>query len=132
MCLSETRGTGGIIARLLLEDERVFKLSFIHSVSRTPVTDVYRVENGEILQTAEIFVAHGAGLPSIANDVDATGWRHEDGQFILDMRRKTGPIPLRIQAEFKNTLHIGGTALPLADLGHSALTLAPCDEEIPH
>ncbi|ASM74811.1 MULTISPECIES: DUF1850 domain-containing protein [Roseobacteraceae] len=129
LCLTETRGTGANIARLPLGHTATFELSFIHSVSHTPVRDLYRVENGQIVQTAEIFLAHGAGLPSIANDMDATGWRHENGQFILDMHRLTGPIPLRIQAEFKNTLHIAGTDLPLADLGHSAITLAPCDEE---
>lgn len=129
LCLSETRGTGAELARLPLGPDGSFELSFIHSVSKTPVRDLYRLENGEILQTGEIFMAHGAGLPSIANDMDATGWRHEDGRFILDMHRLTGPIPLRIQAQFKNTLHIAGTDLPLADLGVPALTLAPCDEE---
>ena len=129
LCLSETRGTGAEIARVPLGPEGTFRLSFIHSVSKTPVVDVYRIEDGQILQTSEIFEAHGAGLPSIANDMDATGWRHEDGHFILDMHRLTGPIPLRIQAQFKNTLHTAGSDLPLADLGHSALTLAPCDEE---
>lgn len=129
LCLTETRGKGANIARLPLGDPATFELSFIHSVSRTPVRDLYRVDNGQIVQTAEIFMAHGAGLPSIANDMDATGWRHENGTFILDMHRLTGPIPIRIQAEFNNTLHIAGTDLPLADLGHSALTLAPCDED---
>lgn len=131
LCLSETRGTQAEVTRLPLGPDQSFDLSFIHSVSRTPVVDSYRVEDGEILQTREVFMAHGAGLPSIANDMDATGWRHEDGHFILDMQRYTGPIPLRIQAQFKNTLSIDGTDLPLADLGHSALTLAPCDEETP-
>ncbi|WP_066705056.1 DUF1850 domain-containing protein [Celeribacter ethanolicus] len=131
LCLSETRGSQAEVARLPLGPDRSFELSFIHSVSRTPVIDSYRIEDGEILQTREVFMAHGAGLPSIANDMDATGWRHEDGHFILDMQRHTGPIPLRIQAQFKNTLSIDGTDLPLANLSHSALTLAPCDEETP-
>ncbi|MDK3016578.1 DUF1850 domain-containing protein [Pseudodonghicola flavimaris] len=131
LCLTETRGEGREIARLPLGPDGTFDLSFIHSVSRTPVTDSYRVEEGRIVQTRETFMAHGAGLPSIANDMDATGWRHENGHFILDMHRLTGPIPLRIQAQFKNTLHIAGTHLPLAELGQSALTLAPCDEETP-
>lgn len=129
LCLTETRGNQSEVARLPLGPDRRFDLSFIHSVSRTPVTDSYHVVDGEIVQTREVFVAHGAGLPSIADDMDAIGWRHEDGQFILDMNRHTGPIPLRIQAQFKNTLHIAGTDLPLARLGYPALTLAPCDEE---
>ncbi len=132
LCLTETRGAGREVARLPLGPEAEFELSFIHSVSRTPVVDAYRIEDGEIVQTSEVFQAHGAGLPSIANDIDATGWRHEDGRFVIDMNRHTGPIPLRIQAQFKNTLHIAGTDLPLADLGHAALTLAPCDEDTTH
>ena len=130
LCLTETRGQGREIARYPLGQDQAFSLSFIHSVSRTPVTDIYRIEAGEIVQTAEVFTAHGAGLPSIADDIGATGWRHENGRFILDMERPTGPIPLRIQAQYQNTLHIAGTDLPLADLGHPALTLAPCDKEV--
>lgn len=129
LCLSETRGTQSLVKRVPLGPDATFALSFIHSVSRTPVTDYYRVEQGRILQTREEFMAHGAGLPSIANDMDATGWRHENGHFILDMHRYTGPIPLRIQAQFENTLHTADTELTLATLGISALTLAPCDEE---
>ncbi|RMC37237.1 DUF1850 domain-containing protein [Paracoccus alkanivorans] len=132
LCLSETRGNGPEVARLPLKPDGIFSLSFIHSVSDTPVTDIYRVEDGKIEQIAEIFEAHGAGLPSIADDVGATGWRHENGRFIIEMTRPTGPIPLRIQAQFENTLHVAGTDLPLADLGYSALTLARCDEERPH
>lgn len=132
LCLHETRGDGHEVARLPAGPDGAFSLSFIHSVSRTLVIDQYRVEAGQIVQTAEVFQAHGAGLPSIANDMDATGWRHEDGHFILDMRRPTGPIPLRIQAQFRNTFHTTDTDLPLASLGYSALTLAPCDEETSH
>ncbi|MFD1882292.1 DUF1850 domain-containing protein [Paracoccus pacificus] len=132
LCLTETRGQGREVARFPLGPQGRFDLSFIHSVSRTTVTDRYRVEGGEIIQTSEVFQAHGAGLPSIANDVDATGWRHENGRFILDMNRRTGPIPLRIQAQYKNTLHTAGTDIALADLGYPALTLDPCDEEKTH
>lgn len=132
LCLSETRGQGNEVTRRSLGPDNSFSLSFIHSVSDTPVIDNYRVENDEIVQISEIFEAHGAGLPSIADDMGATGWRHEEGKFILDMSRRTGPIALRIQPQYKNTLHIAGSDLPLADLGQKALTIAPCDEETPH
>ncbi len=132
LCLTPSRSEGPPVARLPAGPDGAFSLSFIHSVSRTPVTDRYRVIDGRIVQTAEEFQAHGAGLPSIGNDIGATGWRHENGRFILDLDRETGPIPLRIQAQFLNTLHIGDRELPLASLGYGALTLAPCDEELPH
>lgn len=132
LCLTETRGDGHEVARLPAGPDGAFALSFIHSVSRTPVTDTYHVVDGQIIQTSEVFQAHGAGLPSIANDMEATGWRHENDKFIIELDRPTGPIPLRIQAQFKNALHTANTDLPLASLGYNALTLAPCDEERPH
>ena len=128
LCLSRLHD-GEVLRRVSTAADGTFSLSFIHSVSKTPVIDRYLLRDGVIVQTAEIFHAHGAGLPSIANDLDATGWRHENGSFILDMERLTGPIHLRVQAAYKNTLHNGSTDLPLASLGASVITLAPCTME---
>ena len=72
VCLAS--GTdGGELARHTLAPNGLFELSFIHSVSKTPVVDRYRATDQGIVQTAEIFQTHGAGLPSIANDVEMTG-----------------------------------------------------------
>lgn len=106
---------------------QTFELGFIHSVSRTPVIDTYRIDEGRIVQTSEIFLAHGAGLPSMSDEVDAIGWRHQDGKFILDLDRPIGAMILRVQPEYKNTLHIADQSIALASLGHSALRIAACD-----
>lgn len=49
-----------------------------------------------IVQTREIFEAHGAGLPSFYNDVGATGWQFENGKFILEMERQFEQMRVRI------------------------------------
>jgi len=121
---------GRELARRELGPGNTFSLSFIHSVSKTPVTDSYKVDGGMIVQTAEIFQAHGAGLPSNTADAGVTGWRHDDGRFIIDMRRPMGPIRLRVQAAYRNTLHIDGANLPLASLGQQVLILASCHKDI--
>ncbi|MEB8387686.1 DUF1850 domain-containing protein [Rhodobacteraceae bacterium KMM 6894] len=105
----------------------LFSLGFIHSVSKTPVLDTYEIRSGQIVQTSEIFLAHGAGLPSMGDEVDATGWRHENGRFILDLDRDIGTMIVRVQAEFKNTLHIADQSIPLASLGQSALRIEACE-----
>ena len=106
-----------------------FSLSFIHSVSMTPVIDVYRLDTTGLVQTAEIFQSHGAGLPSFAGDIGEQGWRHEEGKFILDMARQFDRIRVRVQKEYKNTLHIGAQSIQLADLDAGVLTLSPCKVE---
>lgn len=129
LCLNSGQD-GRKIARLALGVDNAFALSFVHSVSKTPVTDAYQIIDGKIVQTAEIFVTHGAGLPSTTDDVGVTGWRHEPGRFIIDMRRPLGPIRLRVQTAYRNTLHIPGRPdLALADLGAPVLTVAPCQKE---
>jgi hypothetical protein len=109
-----------------LPDDNRFSLSFIHSVSITPVTDHYSVEGDAILQTSEVFMAHGAGLPSFSGDVGATGWHHENGEFTFEMHRPIGTMIVRVQAEYQNILHIGSRKIRLADWGDGALRLSVC------
>ncbi|WP_113911522.1 DUF1850 domain-containing protein [Roseovarius dicentrarchi] len=126
LCLSAHPG-GAPLASYPLEPGASFALEFIHSVSRTPVMDSYRIDAGQIIQTSEVFLAHGAGLPSMSDELDATGWRHEDGKFILDLDRPIGEMIVRVQPAYNNTLHTPVQSIALASLGHSALRIAACN-----
>lgn len=114
------------IARYSVDSEGTFSLSFIHSVSLTPVVDIYEIKSTGIHQIAEMFEAHGAGLPSFAGDVGAKGWRRQDGKFVLDMDRQFDRIQLRIQREYLNILHLSDQDITLADFGASRLGIAIC------
>ena len=118
--------TDELVARYSMTDTDRFALSFLHSVSLTPVTDLYRIEGGAIRQTAEIFETHGAGLPSFAGDVGQTGWRREDGRFVIEMDRRFDRIQLRVSPDYRNRLAIADRDIDLAALPDSALGLAPC------
>lgn len=115
-----------------LPDSGRFALSFIHSVSGTPVIDEYRLAANTITQTAEIFEAHGAGLPSLRDELDASGWRHEGGKFILDLNRPIDNMIVRVQSEYDNTLLINKKSIELATLGHTVLRLSGCTQEPTH
>lgn len=63
-----------------LGTQQQFALSFIHSVSETPVVDYYQVsDNQKIIQTTERFEHHGAGLPS--NISEGIDWEKEMAIF---------------------------------------------------
>ncbi|AXI44037.1 DUF1850 domain-containing protein [Sulfitobacter sp. SK011] len=126
LCLN-SHPSNEIVKTYPLDPGGTFALGFIHSVSRTPVVDTYEIAAGQIIQTAEIFKAHGAGLPSTTNEMHATGWRHENGHFILDLERPIGAMIVRVQPEYENTLHINGQSIALASLGHVALRIAACE-----
>lgn len=111
--------------------DRKFELSFIHSVSLTPVTDYYRLTESragglKIKQTAEVFLAHGQGLPSLVNEPDATSFELRNGQFILEMDRDIGRLIVRTDKRYKNRLHTGNsTIINLNQWPDSGLLIAP-------
>lgn len=107
-----------------------FELSFIHSVSVTPVTDYYRLiksPTGDltIKQTAEAFFAHGQGLPSLVNEPDATSFERQNGQFILRMNRKIDRLIVRTDERFKNRMHTGNSTINLNQWPDSGLLIVP-------
>lgn len=89
--------------------EPYFALSFIHSVSETPVVDFYRLDKHNntvtITQTGERFEHHGAGLPSHVSE--GTNWQHRDGYFWLSMQRPIPQLIVRTDKDYKNRLYLG-------------------------
>lgn len=111
-----------------LPDDGGFSLSFIHSVSKTPVRDDYQAFDFRIIQTAETFQAHGAGLPSGIDEPGVTGWEHHDGRFVVRMKRHIPRLIVRTDRNYRNRLHIDGNAINLNAWEDQALELAivPC------
>ncbi|WP_136680714.1 DUF1850 domain-containing protein [Neptunomonas sp. XY-337] len=106
-----------------------FSLSFIHSVSLTPVTDRYRIEQDSagyrIVQTAEHFIAHGQGLPSMLGEPDAIAFEHKEGEFVLHMERPIPDLLVRTDARFKNRLHTDNTTINLNQWSDNGLRIRP-------
>jgi len=101
----------------------IFSLSFIHSVTRTPVQDIYRVDPDGICQTSEIFESHCAGLPYSDQETNATRWEQRDGKFILHMERKIPRLVVRTDQNYKNRLHLPDRVIDLNQWEDQALLL---------
>ena len=120
---------GKLLACISVTD-REFGLSFIHSVSLTPVKDYYRLvesKAGELTinQTAEVFIAHGQGLPSLVNEPDAKSFKRRNGQFILEMDRDIGQLIVRTDQRFENRLHTGTRNINLNQWPDGGLLITP-------
>ncbi len=116
------------LGRFSLPPDGRFALSFIHSVSGTPVRDDYSVTGGRVVQVSETFETHGAGLPSGSWEADAAGWEHRDGKFILHLRRPIGRLVVRTDRRYKNRLHLAGAVIDLNQWEDQALEIKiePC------
>lgn len=128
-CLTISRFPAQLIVNQYpLPEDGGFSLSFIHSVSQTPVRDDYQALDLRIIQTAETFQAHGAGLPSGIDETGLTDWAHHDGQFVIRMQRHIPRLIVQTDRNYRNRLHIDGKEINLNDWDNQALELAivPC------
>lgn len=115
------------LAKLDPSIDGTFSLSFLHSVSLTTVSDVYRIETDEIIQISETFSQHGAGLPSQSDDVGAIGWVHSDGLFTIELEREVSPLVIRVQSGYQNKLTQNGQEYMMENWAIGALLLHPCN-----
>ncbi|WP_373084727.1 DUF1850 domain-containing protein [Sneathiella sp.] len=110
----------------LTQTGTAFSLFFIHSVSKTEVEDKYHFSGERIIQNAEIFEAHGAGLPSLKNEVNETSWSHVDGKFVLALDRPIDTLIIRVNPEYRNRLTFKNTTIDLTQWGRRALLIELC------
>lgn len=123
-CLTIRQYPGmAILASFPLEKENQFALSFIHSVTVTPVQDNYLLTPEGICQTSEIFESHCAGLPYSDKETNATKWEQRDGKFILHMERKIPKLVVRTDKNYKNRLHLANQIIDLNQWEDQALLL---------
>ncbi len=113
----------GELGRYRLGPEKTFSLSFIHSVSKTRVTDVYEIRSGKIIQTKEIFKAHGAGLPSNTAEPGGISWEKTEDSFILHMERPIPKLVVRTDKVYQNRLVLTSKTIDLNQWDDQALLL---------
>jgi hypothetical protein len=129
-CLTLTSHPDG--ARLLLialpAEDSSFAITYVHSVTRTPVMERYAISGSEIIETEMRFEQHGPGLPT---EADAGGtFSQSDGRFIVTMDRHFPAIVMQVHLDQSPRLVAGTRSLDLAQWGNRALILGvipgPC------
>ena len=129
-CLTLAAHPEGVRLSLLAlpPDDATFSLVYTHSVTRTPVTELYRIDGSEIVETEMRFEQHGPGLPT---EADAGGtFTHADGRFVVTMDRHLSEIVMQVHRDQSPRLVAGTRTLDLAQWGNRALALGvapgPC------
>ncbi len=122
---------GQVLAALVLSPaDPSFSLTYVHSVTRTPVTERYVVAGGELVEKQIRFTQHGPGLPTEA-DPGGT-YTNRNGEFIVTMNRRFPVIVMQVHADQSPRLDVGKRAADLAQWGNRALSLGlvhgPCTE----
>ena len=102
-------------------DDPAFTLTYVHSVTRTPVVERYRIDNATIVQTEIRFEQHGPGLPTQAEQGGT--FERRDGRFVVTMQRRFDVIVMRVHADQSPRLLVGARTVDLATWGNRAIAL---------
>jgi len=111
------------LGRYPLGENKTFFLSFIHSVSKTKVKDIYEIRGRRIVQTEEFFKAHGAGLPSSPEEPGGLSWEKTKDWFILHMERPIPKLVVRTDKMYQNRLGLGSETIDLNGWEDQALLI---------
>jgi hypothetical protein len=105
-------GRGGSEYHITVPD-RVFILSFIHSVHHTPVHEVIEVQNDNTLTLKELrYDTLGVGMPY---DYENGTLEIIDGKFVLKFDRKFDSINMIVSPIPEHSITIGENTYPLLE-----------------
>ena len=113
---------GPPLAQVSVDDrDPLFRVTYMHSVTRTPVDEVYRVERNRIIETEIRFVQHGPGLPTAPDE--GGSFERRDSMFVVHGSRSFDTIVMRVHGDQQPTLVAGAHSVDLAQWGNRALVM---------
>ncbi len=120
--------TGAVYASYPLSDGEEFSITFIHSVNKTPVTDVYDVDgDGKVRLLRTVYYDFGAGVPFDLNEGETLSF-DDNGAMIIDgINREIPDFLIFVGTVSDHTLQIGDSQISLRDLcGRNAKVRIAC------
>lgn len=107
--------TGKTLLSFNVEDKDTFEISFIHSVSLSPVYEYYRIEDGDIVLYETDFSYSSAGLPTETEGEEKL-IMEKDKFKLVNMNRAFKEINYGIVKEWNFKLYIKGKEYNLSKM----------------
>ena len=107
--------TGKTLLSFNVEDKDIFEISFIHSVSLSPVYEYYRIEDGNIVLYETDFSYSSAGLPTETEEEEKL-IMEKDKFKLVNMNRTFKEINYGIVKEWDFKLYIKGKEYNLSKM----------------
>jgi hypothetical protein len=109
-----------------LGSAREVTLTYLHSVTHTPVRETLALGRDGFVQQRIEFTEHGPGMPTEALPGERF-LRTSHGFVIENMQRPVGILNMRVDPAQQQVLEAGGGAISLTRWGRQALRLQPHD-----
>ncbi len=107
--------TNQVYATFPLKDG-TFSVTFVHSVNKSPVSDIYEVRDGEIYMTSTIYYGFGAGVPDELPEDQKLTFGDNGEMIITDMDLKIDDLVYVVGTVYDHILKINGEEINLKEL----------------
>lgn len=108
--------TGNTIASFPLRQGDEFCITFIHSVNKSPVIDVYQIRDGKIYVVRTIYYAFGAGVQTEIEEGQTLSYGPDGAMIVSGFDRQIDNLSYIVGTVSDHTLQIGGDTISLRDL----------------
>ena len=116
-CLILKNGDSGkTIASFPLKQGDEFSITFIHSVNKSPVTDVYQIRDDKIYVVRTIYYAFGAGVQTEIEAGQTLSYGSDGSMIVSGFDKELDHLSYIVGTVSDHTLQIGGNTISLRDL----------------
>lgn len=116
-CLILKNGdTGKTLAVYRIEEENEFSITFVHSVNKSPVTDVYEIRNGDIYVVRTIYYSFGAGVQTEIEEGQTLEYGEDGSMIVSGFDRPMDNLSYIVGTVSDHILVINGDSVSLREL----------------
>lgn len=98
--------TGKAILARVVDNDFTFSVSFIHSVNKSDVEEIYQVRDDSIYLTGCKYSAFGAGVADVLEDGWTLSYDEEGHMLISDINRKMEHLSYIVGTVYDHILHL--------------------------
>lgn len=108
--------TDNVLAAFPVNERDEFSITFIHSVNNSPVTDVYRIQSGEIYVVRTIYYSFGAGVQTLIEENQTLEYGDDGSMIISGFDRPMDHLSYIVGTVSDHKLEINGESISLREL----------------
>jgi hypothetical protein len=128
-CLILRNGdTGKVLFSHPVRDGDEFSVTFIHSVNKSPVTDVYQIRDNRIYVVRTIYYSFGAGVQTEIEQGQTLEYGTDGSMIISGFNRRIDNLSYIVGTVSDHILEIGGQTISLRKVcGRNATVRFSCE-----
>ncbi len=116
-CLILKNGdTGKTLAVYHIDGKNEFSITFVHSVNKSPVTDVYEIRNGDIYVVRTIYYSFGAGVQTEIEEGQTLEYGEDGSMIVSGFDRPMDNLSYIVGTVSDHILEINGNSVSLREL----------------